>query len=137
MSRTENPIIPLLRQIDRQETLIKTLRRRTTELSRKLGLILSNQTHYMRFRAPKVAERQKALAEQAKRFVKRMEKLPNLKLHTSYNARNSKANRVIFFCTGNEARKLRAMLNIDFRQFNHRGLRNRKGCLYYNRSKRK
>jgi len=96
---------------------IDDLKSRLTELNQKLTTIVGNQKHYLRHRAPAVLKNQQIRILQAQRLLKRIEAIPNLKVITSYKGK-VRAQRSLFMCTGNEARKLRSMLNIDFRQFN-------------------
>jgi hypothetical protein len=96
---------------------IVVLNKWVSELSHKLSQVLGNQRHYLRHRAPEVLKNQLKRIKQAEALMKRMESIPKINVCTSYQGK-VRAQRSIFMCTPNEARKLRAMLNIDFRQFN-------------------
>jgi hypothetical protein len=87
------------------------------ELSKKLSQVLGNQKHYLRHRAPEVFKMQKRRIAKAERLMEKMAAIPKINIITSYSG-DKRVKRAIFMCSPNEARKLRAVLNIDFRQFN-------------------
>lgn len=105
--------------ISKQEDLIKKLRQRVVVLNGKLSQIIHNQRHYLRHRAPKVLKNQRDRIRKSEQLLKKMAAIEKIQLRTSYGG-EQRAHRVIFMCTANEARKLRAMVNIDFRQWNSR-----------------
>ena len=118
MSRTKNPntvILNLQRQIARQEHLLRSARKRITSMAGRVTDVLNNQKHYLRHRATGVLARQKSVVATAAALVKRMQNIPRLNFMTS---RQGKRYNVVFMCTNNEARKLRALVDVDFRQFN-------------------
>lgn len=107
----------LLSRIELQDRQIRKLKRRLSVNTERVNDILYSKRHYLRNRAPGVLKRQQILT-QAKNILRRWSVIPKLNVVTA-NKRRGKTN-CIFLCTGNEARKLRAMVNLDFRQFNSR-----------------
>ena len=99
------------------EERIEELHSWIAQLSKKISTIIGNQQHYLRHRAPEVFKNQKKRLAKADALMRRMEAIPKINICTSYKGK-VRAQRVLFMCTANEARKLRAMLNVDFRQFN-------------------
>lgn len=116
--------------IIRQDRLIATMRKRILLANKRVAAVLHNQNHYLRHRAPAVINRGKNLIKQSKILMKKLSKLPSLRVHTK--TRTNRHN-FVFLCTGNEARKLRALAEMDMRRFNTNGkLRRRFPALNYN-----
>ena len=121
MARTKDPnteVRNLQKRIDRLEHLLNSNRKLTSRANDRVVTVLNNQKHYLRHRAPGVLKRQKDLITKAVRLMRRLECIPKLNIQTSHKKHNSADKHIIFMCTGNEARKLRQMINIDFRMFN-------------------
>jgi len=108
-------------RLKRVEHLLDSARALLSRTNDRVAAVLSNQKHYLRRRAPGVLARQKAQQQNIKNaqlLLKRIERIPKLSFQTARNLHNKSERHLIFMCTPNEARKLRAMVNIDFRQFN-------------------
>jgi anion-transporting ArsA/GET3 family ATPase len=109
------------RRLERVEHLLDSMRALLSRTNDRVTAVLSNQKHYLRRRAPAVLAKQKAQSQMIKNaqlLLKRIEKIPQLSFQTAHKKLNSDQRHLVFMCTPNEARKLRTMVNIDFRQFN-------------------
>jgi hypothetical protein len=113
---TTKALSAMKRELARINRILSTTRRKLRQTRRQVGNVLSNQRHYLRYRAPAVVTRGRKMVEHAKKFMQRMERIPKLNIKTSCKA--GERYNIIFLCTNNEARKLRALANIDFRRFN-------------------
>jgi DNA repair ATPase RecN len=108
----------MTRTITLMNERINGQKKRITEATRKVNAMHDNQRHYLRRRAPKVLKRQRELQKKTEQILKRLERVGKLNFKVSSKAWSKGEQHVLFMCTHNEARKLRSMLNVDFRQFN-------------------
>jgi hypothetical protein len=109
------------RRLARAEHLLDSMRALLSRANDRITAVLSNQKHYLRRRAPAVLAKQKAqnqMIKNAQLLLKRIEKIPQLTFQSAHKKPGVNARHLVFMCTPNEARKLRTMVNIDFRQFN-------------------
>ncbi len=122
-------------EVFRLGNLVTTMRRRYSRISGRVTAILGNQQHYLRHRAPVVAANGKKTVAAAKRLMRRMEHIPALQFRTTRKVRAGKKH-LLFLCTNNEARKLRALARLDLRRFNKRGRSSRRfPAALYSRSR--
>ena len=115
MSRIQQPNkMHFERRIRRLERMLIGLKRRTIDINEKYCDLLSNQRHYLKYRAPGVLHKQKLLMQQAQNFLKRTAGMPQFKTTCTYS--KSKRTKHVLMLDGNQANKLAAMLNLDFRR---------------------
>ena len=127
------------RRLKRVEHLLDSARALLSRANDRITSVLANQKHYLRRRAPAVLAKQKAQSQMLKNsqlLLKRIEKIPQLTIQTSHNKPGSEQRHILFICTPNEARKLREMVNIDFRQFNSSVLKKPGTTLNYSSGKK-
>lgn len=104
----------LTKQVARLEKVAATALKRARGANQRVRAVLSNQQHYLRFRAPVVNKRQEHLMAGARAIAKRLQGLPQFKL-TSTVGVGRKTQRHLLMVDGNQAKKLTNLLKLDFR----------------------
>ena len=103
------------------EKKLGTLKKKLSVTLKRTADIVNNQKHYLRHRKKKVDARQAALLSAASRYAKRMKDIPKIKVALTKMSKSGK-NRIILMVTNNQARKLRALAEMDLRPIlNSRG----------------
>jgi hypothetical protein len=122
MARTKSiqtDIQRLFKLLEWQKARYRSLSRKFTTLNNRTSAMFHNQQHYLRHRAPAVLKKQRAMTLATARLYKRMEAIgrQNIRFQSALHSKPSEKN-IIFLCSHNDAKKLRTILQMDFRQFN-------------------
>lgn len=112
MSEIEAAIEQLTKRVARAEWLATKALERARAASNKVKDLINNQKHYLRHRAPGVLKRQARLLLTAERFAKRYDKMPRMKFT---QLRKSSRPKHVLMVDGNQAKKLVALADLDFR----------------------
>jgi hypothetical protein len=122
MARTKSiqtDIQRLFKLLEWQKARYRALSRKFTALNHRVVSVFHNQQHYLRHRAPKVLKKQKTMMLATERLYKRMEVIgrQNIRFQSALHSKPAEKN-IVFLCSHNDVKKLRTVLNMDFRQFN-------------------
>ena len=101
-------------RITKLEKKVKAFSHRIAIQNEKLRDILSNQKHYLRYRATTVNDRHKIMMKTIKRYYNIMQRVPKLAVMLNRRSHSGK-DRHILLVTGNQARKLRMLAECDLR----------------------
>lgn len=102
----------LNRTIEWQNKKIKHMGKLLSRMNDRIVSVLHNQKHYLKCRAPGVLKRQKKFPNVLSLMEKKLKRLQKLGV---CKTQHKKTRRVVFLCTGNEAVKLRRLVEFDFR----------------------
>jgi hypothetical protein len=108
------------RFLEMDKTIALTLKKiekvnsRVSEMSERVCNILNNQKHYLNNRGKNVLKRQADARKTVARFNALIKKIPKLNVTFTKKAKDGRQ-RILMMVTHNEARKIRALAELDFR----------------------
>jgi len=93
---------------------IEHVNNRVTKISERVSMILANQKHYLNNRGKNVLKRQGAALKAISNLNYKIKQIPKLSVAFSKKSKGG-TQRVILMVSHNQARKLRALADLDLR----------------------
>ena len=94
------------------EERLSRIEKKFSTINKRIGNVLSNQKHYLRYRAPLVMKRQKHLLDHAYTLARKLKDFPKIKPFVIRKAKCGEVRHVLLV-TQNQARRLRRLADTN------------------------
>jgi hypothetical protein len=105
----------LRKRIDTAELQVERLLIVNRKILGRYRDIVDTKKHYMKHRAPGVLKRQSIMLRQMKMLANKLSAIPRIQLQVTHKARNAGSINTLLMVNHNQARKLRALADMDLR----------------------